>query len=1580
MQTTPHTTTRQTTCRAATAGSRRATHQLHGRGPGGWWRGLALLLLIGGGLTGAHAQTIEGNPNDIIGTINWNNPAGPVRSFLLDSLNPTTPSTIPGGFGSWFASANGGGFSASSGGYTAGTGVDGATTPYGIRVQGISHPSLGSVPGVVHTVSVTAGMGDGNYYYFTNRDSPTVFPMASPYNAPPVTLNFSECAGLLDIQFCDTNGALMQVYAAVSATIVSPPPTGLQAYGPYRTASEQWLAVRGGSPGAITYQVNATVLQSFGSDPYVNLITIPINLTTNVTVLCNETKLIRFCFDTNSIEPPKTNDLGKICGWFDVNCEYEHWIDRGTSLLIADDGPFGNYRYDSIEPACFPCPWPLVGTTADNSAGMFCLPNLLPSNSSTPARDYRVRGFAIYGTGRRFQAFDPPWLEGPNGRVTVPSGGTVDLTNLFHINPGFRVGSVFMCGPVEKPGQSNSCLRHFLFDSDLDSNNDGIPNNYGLPWSKVYATGIGSVAPGGTKTAYGGYARTIFAGSFQTSGANKDRFVGDYRLTLGGLLEEPSMWDANGLYLQIQNVATPLIPATYLNSAVTIRNNHYTNQIVNPKEIITNDHRYGFSCVTIQFHVTDGTLYAPHVSASGLFNSAVHGPNFEGQPAFYTVSADAYGTPTSSPGAPYGGVNACLPEGQYTFNADSRVRNTAGTVDSFNTLPPITYYLRPCQWVVVCPGLELSVTNLPLCATQRVINVSGSVNSVTNVTQLFYELNGGLSTICNNCGVSPAFSFPITLDDCDNTLKVTAIDSRGCTSIVETVVKYDVTPPVIAGCKDIYTNSIAGTNGAIIFYPISAVDNCDGPVDVICTPTNGSFFPIGKTVVTCVAVDGCKNTNVCTFNVGIDTCLNIGNERIECEDYHVWTYTFSLTNCFPGEISYVAIPEIFTPGVMLTSDPILYLGEPILPGESRDVTLTFKSPTNAPPPTNFCFLISVHNDNFDLCCSETHWVALPKCCLKIRNPRITCVTNVPGKFTYTFTVQNLSEVIGKYFYIVPTPPPCFTVMPPIITLPLLQPGQSTNVSLMLQNVSPSCGSNLCLIISLHDTNIVQCCGITNCIPNPALPRIICPSNLVAECIGPNGTPVTYSASASGSCFSSNVTLVCSPPSGFPFPLGTTMAKCHAWDNRGYTNWCTFAVTIRDTRPPQIHCPTNIVSNCGTTNGARVAFMVTASDICDRDPIVLCRPPSNSLFPLGTTMVHCRALDDSGNTNACWFNVTVLFDPPPRVISVVADCVSNKVTIIFSEALDPALLLDQFLYLIASPKGGAVINSTSLGSAANSVCLFTSPLQPDTYQLGIYGLSDRCGNPVPEGPYAFICPTNPCVLVETNATWRYWDRGGIAGTAWKDPGFNDSSWTSGPAELGFGDGGEATVLTAGHITYYFRHMFNVANPAAYSSLTVCLMRDDGARVFINGTQVVNDNLPAGSITASTLALAAVNPPQESTFFLFPVSPSVLVAGANVIAVEVHQVNTNSSDISFALGLKCQEAGGPAPLLLIDRMDAGHVELSMSTMPGVICHIEFTDSLESPNWRTLATMVGDGTIHTLTDSSASTSSRFYRIRIE
>ena len=171
------------------------------------------------------------------------------------------------------------------------------------------------------------------------------------------------------------------------------------------------------------------------------------------------------------------------------------------------------------------------------------------------------------------------------------------------------------------------------------------------------------------------------------------------------------------------------------------------------------------------------------------------------------------------------------------------------------------------------------------------------------------------------------------------------------------------------------------------------------------------------------------------------------------------------------------------------------------------------------------------------------------------------------------------------------------------------------------------------------------------------------------------------------------------------------------------------------------------------------------------------------------------------------------------------------------------------------------------------------------------------------------------LVPAGSTWRYLDDGSNQGTAWQTLAHDDGGWTTGRAQLGYGDGDEATVVGYGgnadakYTTTYFRRTFSVTNPADVASLSLRLWRDDGAVVYLNGTEVFRTNMPAGTISHATRASTVIMGANESAFVSAALSASLLVAGSNVIAVEVHQSDAASSDLSFDLEL----LGSPSVVL-------------------------------------------------------------------
>lgn len=169
------------------------------------------------------------------------------------------------------------------------------------------------------------------------------------------------------------------------------------------------------------------------------------------------------------------------------------------------------------------------------------------------------------------------------------------------------------------------------------------------------------------------------------------------------------------------------------------------------------------------------------------------------------------------------------------------------------------------------------------------------------------------------------------------------------------------------------------------------------------------------------------------------------------------------------------------------------------------------------------------------------------------------------------------------------------------------------------------------------------------------------------------------------------------------------------------------------------------------------------------------------------------------------------------------------------------------------------------------------------------------------------------LAPRGGVWRFLDNGAApSSTTWRGGGgFDDSMWKSGPAQLGYGDGDEKTLVSRafmdagpdaapiGSVTTYFRRFFTVTNAADFDQLTIRILRDDGAIVYLNGVEVVRTNMPSGTISSSTWASSTVSGAEEDTFYTYTIPATALRDGSNVVAVEVHQDRPESSDISFDL---------------------------------------------------------------------------------
>ncbi|MES2557921.1 MAG: alkaline phosphatase PhoX [Bacteroidota bacterium] len=166
------------------------------------------------------------------------------------------------------------------------------------------------------------------------------------------------------------------------------------------------------------------------------------------------------------------------------------------------------------------------------------------------------------------------------------------------------------------------------------------------------------------------------------------------------------------------------------------------------------------------------------------------------------------------------------------------------------------------------------------------------------------------------------------------------------------------------------------------------------------------------------------------------------------------------------------------------------------------------------------------------------------------------------------------------------------------------------------------------------------------------------------------------------------------------------------------------------------------------------------------------------------------------------------------------------------------------------------------------------------------------------------------VIAAGNNWKYNDLGIALTSDWNTTAYNDATWATGAAPLGYGNGDEATTISYGaseankHITTYFRKHFDIVSLVGYSNIRLQLKRDDAARIFINGVDVYRSNLEPGTLNFGSTALMPVEGTEENQWITINVPVSVLQIGVNVIAVEVHKYNAIETDLRFALMMDLQ----------------------------------------------------------------------------
>ncbi|MGJ8641128.1 MAG: lamin tail domain-containing protein [Opitutaceae bacterium] len=227
-----------------------------------------------------------------------------------------------------------------------------------------------------------------------------------------------------------------------------------------------------------------------------------------------------------------------------------------------------------------------------------------------------------------------------------------------------------------------------------------------------------------------------------------------------------------------------------------------------------------------------------------------------------------------------------------------------------------------------------------------------------------------------------------------------------------------------------------------------------------------------------------------------------------------------------------------------------------------------------------------------------------------------------------------------------------------------------------------------------------------------------------------------------------------------------------------------------------------------------------------------------------------------------------------------DLDGETLTLYRPTGVDTEVLVDQVRYEVVEPWP-----TTPAGSS-----LQLMDADQDNRRAALWAVAEEVVT-LPEGE----------TLVDWGSTWKYREQVNLDGTGWNTSGYNDSGWSSGSGAFGE----ESSTLphpiqtaldapgSGGDLTCYFRKTVSFTG-AAGASLKLTSMVDDAFVVYVDGVEAYRLGMPGGTPTFTTQSSRTVGNAEEES------SPEIVLnlqPGTHVIAVEVHQINTGSSDVVF-----------------------------------------------------------------------------------
>ena len=224
------------------------------------------------------------------------------------------------------------------------------------------------------------------------------------------------------------------------------------------------------------------------------------------------------------------------------------------------------------------------------------------------------------------------------------------------------------------------------------------------------------------------------------------------------------------------------------------------------------------------------------------------------------------------------------------------------------------------------------------------------------------------------------------------------------------------------------------------------------------------------------------------------------------------------------------------------------------------------------------------------------------------------------------------------------------------------------------------------------------------------------------------------------------------------------------------------------------------------------------------------------------------------------------------------------------------------------------------------------------------------------------------VIKAEEPWRYF-LGTLTPVAtqpasnWRSLGFDDTAWPEGPGGFGYGDSDDATEIAfpPGTMSVFIRKKFIIVNKSKIESAILSMDYDDGFIAYLNGTEIARANM-TGTLPPYTQGASATVEPEPTTPVSFSVSKatlqSLLIQGENVLAVQIHNSDINSSDLSSSVYFSVGISDGSFTYQSPPGWFAAPTEFTSSDLPIIIINTSGQGIPDDPKIRATMSVIDNG----------------------